>query len=154
MQRTGGALERTCGAKGRTDVALQRSGVELQRTDGAKGRTDVALQRTWVALQRTGGAIERSRPVLTLEPAAAHTAGPLIAPKEHLHPTRMMFVRTCVRTSRWKILITPYLVVELSPGAEIWWVYVTSISDGTQILTFLGINNNRDFQKSRFICGN
>ena len=54
-------------------------------------------------------------------------------------------VRACVRASRWKILFTPYLVVELSPSAKIWCVYVTSISDGTQILTFLGINNNRDF---------
>ena len=44
----------------------------------------------------------------------------------------MMFVRT----PRWKILLTPYLVVELSPSAEIWCVYVTSINDGTQILTF------------------
>ena len=86
------------------------------------------------------------------------------APKEHLHPTGMMFVRTYVRThvhtSRWKILFTPYLVVELSPSAEIWCVcvcmcvYVTSINDGTQILTFLGIHNNRDFLNSRFFCGN
>ena len=68
------------------------------------------------------------------------------------------YVRACVcayvRASRWKILITPYLVVELSPGAEIWCVYVTSINDGTQILTLLGIDNNRDFQKARFFCGN
>ena len=85
-----------------------------------------------------------------------------IAPKEHLHPTGMMFVRTCVRAcvrarvraSRWKILITPYLVVELSPSAEIWCVHVTSINNCTQILTFLGIHNNRDFQNSRFFCGN
>ena len=85
-----------------------------------------------------------------------------IAPKEHLRPTGMMFVRTyvrtyvrtCVRTSRWKILFTPYLVVELSPSAKIWCVYVTSINDGTQILTFLGIHNNHDFLNSRFSCGN
>ena len=63
------------------------------------------------------------------------------------------YVRTYVRTSRWKILFTPYLVVELSPSAEIWCVYVTSINDGTQILTFLGIHNNRYFQNSRFLCG-
>ena len=50
MQRTGGALERTGGAK--------------DRAGGAK--------------DRIGGAIERSRHVLPLEPAAAHTAGPLI----------------------------------------------------------------------------
>ena len=62
-------------------------------------------------------------------------------------------VRTYVRTSRWKILFTPYLVVELSPSAEIWYVYVTSINDGTEILTFLGIHNNRDFQNSRFLSG-
>ena len=63
-------------------------------------------------------------------------------------------VRTCVRMSRWKILITPYLVVELSPSAENWCVYVASINDGARILTFLGIHNNRDFQNSRFSCGN
>ena len=84
--------------------------------------------------------------------------GPLIAPKEHLRPTGMMFVRTyvrtCVRVSRWKILFAPYLVVELSPRAEIWCVYVTSINDGAQILKFLGIHNNRVFLNSRFICGN
>ena len=73
-----------------------------------------------------------------------------IAPKEHLHPTGMMFVRT----SRWKILNTPYLVIELSPSTEIWYVSVTRINDGTQILTFLGIDSNRDFQNSRFFCGN
>ena len=76
-----------------------------------------------------------------------------IAPKEHLRPTGMMFVRTYVRTSRWKILFSPYLVVELSPSAEIRCGYVTSINDGTQILTFLGIHNYRDFQNSLFFCG-
>ena len=69
----------------------------------------------------------------------------------------MMFVRTCarayVRTSRWKILFTPYLVVELSVKAEIWYMYVTSFNDGTQILTFPGSNNNHDFQNSRFFYG-
>ena len=35
--------------------------------------------------------------IYPLEPAAAQTAGPLIAPKEHLRLTGMMFVRTCVR---------------------------------------------------------
>ena len=44
-------------------------------------------------------------------------------------------------------------MIELSPSAEIWCVYVTSINDGTQILTFLGIHNNRDFQNSRVFCG-
>ena len=82
----------------------------------------------------------------------------VIAPKEHLRLTGMMFARTCVRacgrTLRWKILFTPYLVVEVSPSAEIWCVYVTSINDGTQILTFLGIHNSRYFQNSRFLCGN
>ena len=69
--------------------------------------------------------------------------------------------RTCVRTSSQLgvsaplgQLFTPYLVVELSPSDEIWHVYVTSINDGTQILTFLGIDNNLNFQKSRFFCGN
>ena len=73
----------------------------------------------------------------------------ILAPKEHLRPTGMMFVRT----SRWKILFTPYLMVELSPSAKIWCVYVTSITDGTRILTFLGIHNNRDFLNSRFFYG-
>ena len=63
-------------------------------------------------------------------------------------------VRAYVRTSRRKILFTPYLVVELSPNTEIWCVYVTSINDDTQILTFLVIDNNRDFQKSGFFYGN
>ena len=126
------------------------------RTGGALNRAGVALQRTGDPPDRTGGAIERSIHVLPLEPAAAHTAGPLIAPKEHLRPTGMMFVRTCVRTyvrmSRWKIF-TPYLVVGLSPCAEIWCVLVTSINDGIQILTFLGIHNNRDFLNFRFFVG-
>ena len=99
LQRTGGALERTGSALDRTGVAFQRTGgaldrtwVALSRTGGAVDRTDVALMRTGgaldragVALQRTddppdrtGGAIESSRHVLPLEPAAAHTAGPLI----------------------------------------------------------------------------
>ena len=83
----------------------------------------------------------------------------IIAPKEHsLTPNWTVFVRACIRaherTSRWKILFTSYLVVELSPGAEIWCVYATGINDGTQILTFLGIQNKRDFQNSRFFCGN
>ena len=91
VERSGGALERTGGAMDRTGVALQRTCVALQRTGGA-------LDRTCVALQRTGGAIERSRHVLTLEPAAAHTAGLLIAPKEHLRLTGLYsYVRACVR---------------------------------------------------------
>ena len=61
--------------------------------------------------------------------------------------------RTYVRTSRWEILFTTYLVVGLSRSAEIWCVYVASINDGTQILTFLGIHNNRYFQNSQFFCG-
>ena len=78
-----------------------------------------------------------------------------IAPKEHSRPTGLCsFTRACVRTSRWKILCTPYLVVELSPSAEIWCVYVTSINDGAQISTVLAIDNNRDFQYSRFFCVN
>ena len=55
-------------------------------------------------------------------------------------------VRLCVHTSRWKKLFTPFLVVELSPRAESWYMYVTSISDGSQILIFPGINNNHDLQ--------
>ena len=95
---------------------MDRTGVALQRTG-------VALQRTGDPPDRTGGAIERSRHVFPLEPAAAHTAGPLIAPKEHLRPTGLCsYVRTHVRASRWKILFTPYLVIELSPSAEIWCV--------------------------------
>ena len=61
----------------------------------------------------------------------------------------MMFVHT----SRWKMLFTPYLVVEQSPSAEICCVYVTSINDGTQILTFLGIHNNGDFLNFDFSVG-
>ena len=73
---------------------------------------------------------------------------------EHLRLTGLCsYVRTYVCALRWKILSTPYLVVELSPSAEIWFAYVTSISDGTQILTFLGIHNNRYFQNSRFLGG-
>ena len=74
--------------------------------------------------------------------------------KGALTPNWTVFVRTCVRASRWKILFTPYLVVQLSPSAKIRCVYVTSINGGTQILTFLKIHNNRDFQNSRFFCGN
>ena len=82
-----------------------------------------------------------------------------VAPKEHLRLTGLCshvraYVRACVRTSRWKILFTPYLVVELSPSSEFWCVHVTSINDGTQILTFLGIHNDHDFLNSRFFCGN
>ena len=134
LQRTAAALQRTCGA-------VDRTGGALMRTGGALDRAGVALQRTGYPPDRTGGAKEMSRHVLPLEPAAAHTAGLLIlnsalstriiAPKEHLRPTGMMFVHT----SHWKILFTPYLVVELSPSAKIWWVSVTSINDGTQILT-------------------
>ena len=45
-------------------------------------------------------------------------------------------------------------MVEQSPSAEIWRVNVTSINDGAQILTSVGIDSYRDFQKSRFFCGN
>ena len=117
---------------------LQRTGAAFQRTDGALDRTWVALRGTGGAPDRTGDAIERPRHVLPLEPAAAHTAGPLIP----------------IRASRWKILFTPYLVVDLSSSAEIWCVYVSSINGGTQILTFLRIHNNRDFPISRFFDGN
>ena len=65
------ALQRTCGA-------VDRTGVELMKTGGALDRAGVALYRTCDPPDRTGGAIERSRHVLPLEPAAAHTAGPLI----------------------------------------------------------------------------
>ena len=152
-------LQRTCGA-------VDRTGVALMRTGGARDRACVALQRTGDPPDRTGGEIERSEHVLPLEPAAAHTAGPLIyfqiCSKGALTPNWTVFVRTyvrayvraCVRTSRWKILFTPHLVVQLSPCAEIRCVYATSINDGTQILTILGIHNNRDFLKSRFFCGN
>ena len=82
----------------------------------------------------------------------------IIAPKEHsLTPNWTVFVRACIRaherTSRWKILFTSYLGVELSPGAGIWCVYATSINDCTQILTFLGIQNNRDFRILDFSVG-
>ena len=71
LQRSGFALQRTCSALERIGGAKDRTGVALQRTGGA-------VHRIGVASQRTGGAIERSIHVLTLEPAAAHTAGPLI----------------------------------------------------------------------------
>ena len=71
-----------------------------------------------------------------------------IAPKEHLRLTGLCsYVCTYVRAPRWKISFTPYLVVELSPSAEIRCMCVTSINDGAQILTFLGIHNNRDFSE-------
>ena len=57
---------------------MDRTGIALVRTGGALDRAGVALQRTGDPPDRTGGAIERSRHVLPLEPAAAHTAGPLI----------------------------------------------------------------------------
>ena len=61
----------------------------------------------------------------------------ILAPKEHLRLTGLCsYVRTCVTLEN---IFTPYLVVELSPSAEIRCVYVTSIKDGTQTLTFLGI---------------
>ena len=56
---------------------MDRTGVALKRTGGALDRAGVALQRTGGPPGRTGGAMERSRHVLHLEPAAAHTAGPL-----------------------------------------------------------------------------
>ena len=62
-----------------------------------------------------------------------------------------MMLRACVRHAGK--YCHPYLVIELTPSAEIWCVYVICINDGTQILTFLGINNNRDFQSSRFFGG-
>ena len=71
------------------------AGFALQRTGGAKDRAGGAKDRT-------GGAIERSRHVLPLEPAAAHTAGPLInCTKGALTPNRddvRTYMRTCVRT--------------------------------------------------------
>ena len=129
MQRTGGALDGTGGALQRTGGALDRTGGARQRTGEAPVKTVGALQRTGGAQYRVWGAKERYMHVLPLEPAAAHTAGPLI-------------------------LFTLYLVVELSPNAETWCVYVTSINDGTQILTFLGIHNKCDFQNSRFFYEN
>ena len=45
-------------------------------------------------------------------------------------------------------MFTPYIVAELAQRAEIYCVYVTSINDGAQILTFLGIDNNRDFRNA------
>ena len=88
MERTGGAkcrtgvalqtLQRTDGTLHGTRGALQRTGGALERTSGAKDGTGVALQRNGGALQRTGSAIYRSIHVLPLEPAAAHTAGPLM----------------------------------------------------------------------------
>ena len=63
------------------------------------------------------------------------------------------YVRTYVRTSRWKILFTQYLVVDLSPSAEIWCVYVESINDGTQILTFLEFTTIAIFRILDFSVG-
>ena len=79
----------------------------------------------------------------------------IIAPNEHLHLTGMMFVRAYVRAHVCHTgkMFTSYFVVELSPRAEIWCVYVTSINDGTHILTFPGINYNRDFRRLDFLWG-
>ena len=57
---------------------LRTTSAALQRTGGAVARTGGALERTGVTLQRAGDAKVRSRHVFTLEPTAAHTAGPLI----------------------------------------------------------------------------
>ena len=64
-------------------------------------------------------------------------------------------MRTCVRTYVCHVgkLFTPCLVVELSSCAENMCMHVTSINVVVQILTLPGINNNRDFQNSRFIYG-
>ena len=109
--------------------------------------------------------------VFPLEPAAAHTAGPLI---NYSNPIVLNYcykgaltpswdeVRTCVRAYlrvygrtcvTLEKLFTPYLVVEQSPSAKIWCLHVTSINDGAQILAFPGFNNNRDFQNSIFQRG-
>ena len=45
-------------------------------------------------------------------------------------------------------------MVEQEPSAEIWCINVTSINEGTQVLTCLGIHNNRDFLNSRFLYEN
>ena len=86
-----------------------------------------------------------------------HPPSDHICPKKHLRPTGIMFVRTyaraCVRTPRWKILFTPYLVLELLPSAEISCVYVTSINDGTQILTFLELTTLAIFRILDFPVG-
>ena len=162
LQRNGGALERTGGAKDRIGGALERNGgaadrtgVALMRTGGARDRAGVALQRR--AIHQTG--LASNRKVQTCPPFGACRRTYCGATNEHFRLTGLCShaptcVRTCMRTSRWKILFTPYLVVELSSSAEIWCVYVTSIIDGTQILTFLEIHSNRDFQNSRFFCGN
>ena len=55
-----------------------------------------------------------------------------------------------MRASRWNNLFTLYLGVDLLLRAEIWCVYVTSINDGTQILTFPGIDGIHDFHDYRF----
>ena len=52
MQRTGGALGMTGGARDRTGVTLQSTGGALERDGGAKGRTGVALVRTGGAMDR------------------------------------------------------------------------------------------------------
>ena len=92
MRRTVSAVERSGGV-------LERTWVALQRTGGALNRAGVALQRTGDPPDRAGGAIERSRHVLPLEPATAHTEGSLIISvgKGALTPN-WDDVRTCVRT--------------------------------------------------------
>ena len=57
---------------------MDRTGVVLVRTGGALDRAGVAIQRTGDPPDGTGGAKEMSRHVHPLDPAAAHTAGPLI----------------------------------------------------------------------------
>ena len=57
-------------------------------------------------------------------------------------------VRACVRHAGKNT--TPYLV---SPRAEILYVYIISINDGTRILTPPGINNNGDSGRHEFLRG-
>ena len=76
--------------------------------------------------------------------------GPLTSIWDDVRTCVRTCVRTYVRASRWEILFLPYLVVGLSLGTEFGSVYVTRINDGNQILKFLGIDNNCDFQNSRF----
>ena len=177
------ALQRTGGELDRTGVALQRTGVALQRTGGALDRTCVALQDWWCTRKERRCIIQdwrcmaedwccnaedwRSTRQDWRCDIKVHICSPFGARRRTYCGATNIFqrdihthARTCVRTSSQlgvsallERLFTPYLVVELSTNAEIWRVYATSMYDGTQILTFPGINNNRGFRNSRFFYG-
>ena len=93
---------------------LDRTGVALMRTNGARDRAGVALQRTGDPPDRTGGAIERPRHVLHLEPAAAHTAGPLM-----ISLSRLITLAAFISQTLHSSLCTEYLSRKRSTYAQL-----------------------------------